>query len=337
MPRSTEDAERRRFLTHTVVDQAVGVLIARSGCTSAEAFAQLADIAQRTGRELTEIAADLVGAALPQDPDADAEDVRRRPAVLAMDRAADGDDLASLLIGHALGWAGPSAAVVAVLHEDGALDVIGAAGIADRLVSPWRRIPPVTDCLLMRAVRARSAVWIDAMSTNVPALIGEPGAVPVLGARVAVPLMDRRRVIGAVEIAWPTAKAFSAEEQREIVGLAESVATAVVRTLSGVGSAGGENAADVADAADAADVADVADVADAPPAPPPSDDTAKIQRLGRVGTWEWDLLDGEARWSSEALRVLGSRAALEPTPIASPPYVVHPDDTASANASPRCW
>jgi serine phosphatase RsbU (regulator of sigma subunit)/PAS domain-containing protein len=358
--RAAGERDRRRFLLHGLVDQAAGVLMARTGCTSAEAFVQLADIGRRTGRDVAEIAADLVGAAVPRDPAADLDDVRCRPAVLAMDRAADGDELAELLVTHALGWSGPSAAVVAVLGEDGALDVLGFAGFADRVVSPWRRIPPVTDCLMTRAVRKRSEVWIDAAAGTAPPLIGETvrPTVPVLGTRVAVPVSERRRLIGVVEIAWPTGSVFTSGEQREIAAVAQSVAAAVTRTVHLGGKAGstgarrrgdGDARADfrgsdtVTDRRD--DVVPVPVPAPVPPSVPPSvrlpsprsvdmavgrDRWKRTQRLGRVGTWEWDLPAGEARWSSEALRILGSRAVPEPMPIASPPYVVHPDDASSA-------
>ncbi|NUR61626.1 MAG: ANTAR domain-containing protein, partial [Catenulispora sp.] len=49
--------ERRDHRWDALVDQAVGVVIARSGCGSAEAVAQLAAVAGRSGRPLRAVAA----------------------------------------------------------------------------------------------------------------------------------------------------------------------------------------------------------------------------------------------------------------------------------------
>jgi len=52
---------RARFLEHGLVDQAVGVLVARLDCSPDEAFDQLLEIERRSGRDLLEVAADVTG------------------------------------------------------------------------------------------------------------------------------------------------------------------------------------------------------------------------------------------------------------------------------------
>ena len=59
--------EERRFRRDALVDQAVGVAMARSACGSAEALAQLAAIAERTRRPLADVAADVVARRLRFD------------------------------------------------------------------------------------------------------------------------------------------------------------------------------------------------------------------------------------------------------------------------------
>ena len=229
--RAERERDRRRFLRNGIVDQAVGILIARSGCTSAEAFEQLADLERRSSRGLLDIAADLVGEAVPAE--ADTVDVRRRPEVLAMDRADDAADLAQLLVQLALDWSGPTAAAVAVVQPDGVLRLVGSTGFPARAAGQWQRIPPAMDCLFTRAVRTKVAVWANASAPDLPPLLGEPDrpAPPVNGTRLAVPLYSGRKLIGAIEIAWPTGTDFAPDARREIVAVAQSVAPALVRAL----------------------------------------------------------------------------------------------------------
>jgi PAS domain S-box-containing protein len=430
----------RRFLTHGVVDQAVGVLIARTGGPSAEAFRQLADLAERTGRPLLEIAADLVGEALPDEIRDAADEVRLRPDVLAMDRASGDADLARLLVGEALGWSGASAAAVAVVQPDDALLLAGSTGFPARSVSQWGRIPPALDCLLTRAVRAGAPVWVDTSSRDVPPLLGEPRApaAPQHGTRLAVPLTSGRRLFGAVEIAWTTGTRFDPDQRREIAAVARAVAPSLVRSshlaLSSASSASSASAASAADrpptppwqvivdgfaeaavllaptrgAGDAVtgfrvvsanrtavDLLDLGTdpagrrlveampwLAEAFPVLRDAFDSGgparieqgpwadrggfaaargalrlratrvddhllltavpleeaeadpgrwdRLQRLGRLGSWEWDLRTGQATWSKEALKILGSRSRAEAAPLDSPPYTVHPDDVETA-------
>ncbi|NUR24541.1 MAG: ANTAR domain-containing protein, partial [Catenulispora sp.] len=70
--------ERRDHRWDALVDQAVGVIIGRSGCGSAEAVAQLASIAQRSRRPLRAVAADVVAeaAGTPVDGPPDQDVVR---------------------------------------------------------------------------------------------------------------------------------------------------------------------------------------------------------------------------------------------------------------------
>ena len=450
--RAERDRDRLRFLTHGVVDQAAGILMARTGGSSAEAFHQLADLAKRTDRDVVAIAADLVGEAQEGWPAAATDEPRLRPAVLALDRAEDESDLARLLVGQGLGWSGAAAAAVAVLAEDGALVLAGAAGFPHRSVSQWSRIPPALDCMMTRAVRGGTPVWVDESARDVPPLLGEsaPPTVPEYGTRLAAPLVTGRRLLGAVEIAWPTGTKFDPEQRREIAAVAQAVAPSLFRTeLLDLGRGGGEPAdlswQVLADAlSEAAVVLDPVATAGSPvtafriaaanrsarsmlglgtdpvgrrlidaapwtagffdrfvaayegggvpvrfspggvagegeagksgagtggagtggagsaPDPAPAvpgrirltatridehllltavpvggavvdaERWARLERLGRIGSWEWDLGAGTAKWSREALMLLGSRSLAEVTPLDVPPYTVHPEDVREA-------
>jgi PAS domain S-box-containing protein len=232
---------RRRLRVHGLIDQAVGVLIARLGCGPSEAFAQLCEIERRSGGGLWDVAAEIVGDtawAAGETGGARVAEVAN-PGVLAMQRSADGDELAWLLVDQTLGRSGAVGAAVAVLRSDGALEIVGAAGLPASWVSQWRRIPPAADCLLTMAMRKGEPAWSDEPTPAGPS--GEPtsagsggpdlAADRTAGVRVAVPLRDGRRPLGAVEIAWAAGAVVAAEQRREIAALAQYVGPALIRTL----------------------------------------------------------------------------------------------------------
>jgi serine phosphatase RsbU (regulator of sigma subunit)/PAS domain-containing protein len=233
--RRAEARLRARFLEHGVVDQAVGALTARLDCSPDEAFDQLLEIERRSGRDLLEVAAEVIGrgggpVARTRVPMSEAVP-NAGVAVPRIERAADGDEAARLLLTDTLAWSGANLAGIALILPDGALELIGADGLPSRVVSQWRRIPPQMDSLLGAAVRQQSVVWADAVRGREPVLLGEsgPGGGPVSRVHAAVPLWLGRGLIGAVEVGWPSNTSFTAEVRREIAALAGSAAQAVVR------------------------------------------------------------------------------------------------------------
>ncbi len=58
-------------------------------------------------------------------------------------------------------------------------------------------------------------------------------------------------------------------------------------------------------------------------------DAGVIQRLSRVGWWEWDVAAGLVRWTPEALAILGARMSSALAPVDVPPFAPHPDDAAA--------
>jgi PAS domain S-box-containing protein len=228
---------RRRLRLHGLIDQAVGVLIAGLGCGASEAFAQLCEIERRSGRGLWDVAAELVGDTAGAPGGVTVAEVAH-PGVLAMQRSADADELAWLLVDQALGRPGAVGAAVAVLQSDGALEIVGAAGLPASWVSQWRRIPPAVDCLLTLAMRTGEPAWSDEPTSAGmrPAQGAGPDLAPDLAkdraaeVRVAVPLRDGRRLLGGVEIAWAAGSVVVAEQRREIAALAQYVGSALIRT-----------------------------------------------------------------------------------------------------------
>lgn len=245
---------RARFLEHGLIDQAVGVLVARLDLEPAEAFDQLLEIERRSGRDLLEVAADLVGRR-----DAPRTRVALDEAVPALranpvrtERAGDGDELARLLRTDLLAWYGAAELAIALTGPDGVLELVGTSGLPATLAAQWRRIPPQMDCLLTAAVHTGTPIWpahdaahpepryagapgpngaADTDSPTGPARLGTSGGGGTLANPVhaAFPLRLGRAVIGAVEIGWPAGTAFPPDARREIAALIESAGTAVVR------------------------------------------------------------------------------------------------------------
>jgi PAS domain S-box-containing protein len=243
--RRAEARLRARFLEHGVVDQAIGALIARLDCSPQEAFDQLLEIERRSGRDLLEVAAEITGRggeplgrtrlpmaeAVPNTAVSNTAISNPAVQVPRIERAADADEVARLLLADTLAWSGANLAGIALLLPDGALELVGTDGVPAGVASQWRRIPPRMDCLLNVAVRQRSVVWAEAVRGKQAALLGEagPGGAPVGRLHAAVPLWLGRRLIGVVEIGWPPTTSFSAEVRREIAAVAGTAAQAVVR------------------------------------------------------------------------------------------------------------
>ena len=237
--RRAEAQLQGRFLEHGLIDQAVGVLVARLECGPKEAFDQLLEIERRSGRDLLEVAGELVGQQTPARTHAAMGEALPvyGPAVHRLQRSRDADELARMLLADTLAWSGAVEAAVALIQPDGALEVVGSAGLPLRVVSQWRRIPPLMNCLLNAAVHEQAPVWVDVSAHE----SGEAGGgLLVLGpagsggttpnpVHAAFPLRLGRGLIGAVELGWPANTSFGAQARREITGLVESAAHALVR------------------------------------------------------------------------------------------------------------
>jgi PAS domain S-box-containing protein len=345
------DAEARlrdRFLEHGVIDQAVGILIERLSSGPEEAFGQLLEIERRSGRDLLEVAGELVGKAVeartrvPMDESAagpgshphhsPGSGFKAGTGPSRLERSADGDELARLLLADVLAWSGAAEAAIGLVQPDGALELIGSAGLPPRVVSQWRRIPPHVDCLLNTAVRTGEAVWADATAATAsltgplgstgsanstgagagPALLGRPGGGGALANPVhaAAPVRVGRGLIGAIEVAWPPGTTFPAAVRREIVAVLESIGPAVVRSRRLPEDKSADEAAGPLPDPDRSRVAH----------------EARLGRLSGIGAWEWDLAAGMVHWSAEALMAFGARTLPGPVLEELRPYQVHRDD-----------
>jgi hypothetical protein len=205
-----------------VVAMARGALMERLGLSSAEAASQLAELAEATGIPLAEMAAAVLApqspavadivragrdgdAAEPGDGDtAEPDDGASGPRALmveaAAELAADGAELVGTLAGQVLGPLGAAAVALWLLEADGALTLLGEAGLSGGEASRWRHIPPQLDCPAQRVACGAADLWWPA---------GRPAgdSVPVIGqadgARAVLALRQRNgELLGVMEVSW---------------------------------------------------------------------------------------------------------------------------------------
>jgi PAS domain-containing protein len=224
----------------SVIAMARGALMERFGSTSAEAAAQLADMAAAAGLPLPEMAAVVLGgqaepggeeaaagAVSARDPvsakdPASAEDqpasgqpaldlgvaaagsLRELLAAAAADRARGGAELVGALADEVLEPLGAAALAVWLLAADGALEMLGERGLGGMAATRWRRLPPDFDCPPQRSLRHGAELWWHA---------GRPPGDPVVmvatkwGAEAARAVLGLRRrdgaPLGVLQVWWP--------------------------------------------------------------------------------------------------------------------------------------
>jgi PAS domain-containing protein len=220
-----------RALRHrAVIEQAKGLLAGRLGCTTEEAFEQLREISHRTNVKVVEVAAGLLGLAVPVAPAAAAgpgreatrdplacppdgydEPVPAAPQLsgegtaryhltcAAMANAGDGNGLAEALWADGLRHLGVTAVVLGVLEPDGAVRLVGVHGLPAALTSAWQRVPGTLNVPFLRAVVENRSLWIsrERAAQSGYELLGEGGM------RACIPLHRGQRTFGVALVIWP--------------------------------------------------------------------------------------------------------------------------------------
>ncbi len=205
---------RRALRTRAVIEQAKGIMVARTGTDPETAFRQLVAFSQRTNRKLVRVAAELVahsitGASTAVGPgatdqlleDATAWDAPALLAAAAVVAAPDLDQLLGAVLQHTSQY-GVAAGMLALAEPDGALRIVGVHGYDERRTSGWRRVPPGTEVPLMVAAERRETVWCRERAEReerFPASRRFPGH---REACVTVPLDAGRGLVGVLSLDW---------------------------------------------------------------------------------------------------------------------------------------
>ncbi|MGH3187149.1 MAG: PP2C family protein-serine/threonine phosphatase, partial [Streptosporangiaceae bacterium] len=150
----------------------------------------------------------------------------RLPSLLAAigaELAADGAELVGTLAEQVLSPLGATAVVLWLLEADGALALLGQAGLSAGEASRWWHIPPQLDCPVQRVARGAADLWWPAgreEGDRAP-VAGPPG-----GARAVLALRERNGELrGVMEASWPEPIAdFTAEIRQHLSALAAGCA-----------------------------------------------------------------------------------------------------------------
>lgn len=206
----------------SVVDMAKGALVERLGCSPAEAASQVAALAAESGTPVAEIAAAIIGA--DPLPASGAGPLRNRLTEATVELADDGGELAAAVLDHALAPLGAAAVVLWLVSADGALDLLGEAGLGPAEKSRWRHVPPQMDCPAQRVAHGGPDLWWPAGPAAGDAA-PLPGHWP-RGARTVAALRDRgASLLGVMEICWPEPRADFPDTVREqVAALAQACA-----------------------------------------------------------------------------------------------------------------
>ncbi|HJY70656.1 MAG TPA: SpoIIE family protein phosphatase [Streptosporangiaceae bacterium] len=241
------DQIRASAAGESVVAMARGALMERLGLSSAEAASQLAELSAATGIPIAEMAAAVLspdtsargdGPSLAAPAGSGRLDGAGRglsgPGSLmvqaAAELAADGADLVGTVAGPVLGPLGASAVVLWLLDADGALTLLGEAGLGQGEASRWRHLPPQFDCPAQRVARGAADLWLPGGRLEGDAA---PVPGPADGARAVLALRERGgQLLGVMEVSWPEPLEFGTEVRQELSALAAGCAPVIAARLA---------------------------------------------------------------------------------------------------------
>ncbi|GAA1380108.1 SpoIIE family protein phosphatase [Catellatospora chokoriensis] len=253
---------RKAMRTRGLIEQAKGLLAERFGSDPESAFARLSAMSQQRNVSVVDLAADLVGATVPdtaeaQDPPTAAaapldlpgratpglrtivgldDDPARtlpqararvlRKCLAALDAAPDFPTLADVLVTVGLGDAPGAVAAVFSAEVDGAVRLVASHGWPAQVASEWQRSPSSLPTTIGAVVRTGRPLLLDGLQPHDFVLIG-PGP-----ARAVYPLAVDDHMVGALSLVWGEPREFTATDRAFLDRLAAGAGRAVRRLWS---------------------------------------------------------------------------------------------------------
>ncbi|MFJ9453809.1 SpoIIE family protein phosphatase [Kitasatospora sp. NPDC101447] len=222
----------------TAVDLATGILAERLGLPTAEAAVHLARLARDAGVPVVALAADIAGlpeadtedfgalGAGPPDPGAPATGLPDTglpdtgpPVAPALAATADLQRAVEAVLDQTGAALGACAAAVWLRLPGGALALAAHAGLSADEATAWDRVPPGVPTPAQRVVADGAELWPGEPGTDAP-------SVGTGSARAVLPLLDRGRRRGALELVWAgPAPDLGRPERRRLCALADLCAT----------------------------------------------------------------------------------------------------------------
>ena len=244
-----------------VIEQAKGALVERHHITLDEAFARLRSMSQEHNVRLVEVAATIVGVAVPTlaegEPDVPEEalrdripsspaasrtwnalqaqpDVRAGVATALLDAVAgassQGDEAAALLA-ELLESQQVTAVTLYRTAADDSLRLVGQVGVPGDSISPWRSIPPSRDIPYIRSVQDNEAYfWPDraARSAQFPSV----RPTTRFDAAATIPVVDGGSTVGVVGLLWDGMQLFDQQRVEAVTRLVQRVAPILMRNVA---------------------------------------------------------------------------------------------------------
>jgi hypothetical protein len=228
--RAERDGLRRAMHNRAVIEQAKGILAERYSLDPENAFARLVETSTHNNVKVFELAADIVAGGMTEPPRIaehhlpegrtapisrleEPDDLLEGPSadlvklradlqliVSRVGAAASFDEITAALATETTGWAAPANVILLLLEADGALRLVGAAGLSVTARSQWDRVPPIQNVPIVAAVHNRAPVYLadaQAVARQFPVV-----AEPPHDSLVALPLVHEDRVIGVLEFTW---------------------------------------------------------------------------------------------------------------------------------------
>jgi signal transduction histidine kinase/CheY-like chemotaxis protein len=146
-----------------------------------------------------------------------------------LSEATSGEQVMQTLFEYGLEPLGVVASSVSLLDTAGEyLDIVHAVGHPEELLRQWRHIPLSASVPLTDAVREVRPQWI---STRAEWLARYPGLAPVIQAHagVALPMLVKGRVLGAIGLSFPEERTFSEDDRALFSAVAHATAQALDR------------------------------------------------------------------------------------------------------------
>lgn len=231
----------------------------RHGITLDEAFARMRELSQHHNVRLVEVAATVVGIAVPETA-RDWEDLaqapvrsqlrtsartspawdalRQQPHVQAGTLSAlldsltgaahEGNDAAELLV-ELLAVHGVEALVIFRVSFDGSLRLVGYAGYPGDSVSAWRSIPPGMDVPFIRSLATGQALFLSDREERAKAFPSIAGVSAGFEASASIPVRSGGDVLGIVGLSWRDSQAFDPERRDRITQSVERVTARMLR------------------------------------------------------------------------------------------------------------
>ncbi len=243
----------------SIIEQAKGVLVERHHTSLDGAFDMLRAISQEHNVRLVEVAATVVGVALPDTaadlPDlpeqvlrdrlpsspaasptwkalAQETDVRAGVLIALIDSMAGASspgNVAAQLLSDLLASQGVSAVTLYRLLADGSLRLVGSAGVPWDVSSSWYSIPPSRDIPYVRSVADDQEFFWDDRAARAKDFAASVSNSTHFEAVATVPIHDEGSVVGVVGVMWTTRQSLDQHRRAEIRATVRRVAHLLLR------------------------------------------------------------------------------------------------------------